>query len=58
MKSKQVFHDYCTGCGLCKVALGLSFEEDEKGFLYPLLNQESEVFCSKVCPAGGNALAN
>ena len=58
MISNKIYGDYCSGCGLCKAALGVSFEEDEKGYLYPTISPECNGFCSKVCPASGNALKN
>ncbi len=58
MTSKNVYTEYCTGCGLCHSALGKSFSEDEKGFSFPSLESTDEAFCVKVCPAGGNALRN
>lgn len=58
MMSEKLFIEYCTGCGLCKTARCISFEENSKGFLVPLLSKNDIPFCIKVCPAGGNALNN
>lgn len=56
MRSDKLYYEFCTGCGLCKAVFGLTFKEDMNGYMYPSLNQQSEDFCSKVCPASGNAL--
>lgn len=53
----QRYVEYCTGCGLCKSACGVSFQVDEKGYPVPLLGKEHKEFCKKVCPAGGAASA-
>ncbi len=52
----ELYREFCTGCGLCKMAFGVSLYEDEKGYSVPELKQDQELFCSKVCPAGGFAL--
>ncbi len=54
--SVKLYSEYCTGCGLCKAVFAVNFSEDEKGYLVPSLHQRILPFCSKVCPAGGNAL--
>ncbi|MBP3414494.1 MAG: Coenzyme F420 hydrogenase/dehydrogenase, beta subunit C-terminal domain [Clostridia bacterium] len=48
--------DYCTGCGLCGSVLNKPFHSDEKGFLYPALEEADRDFCSDVCPAAGKAV--
>ena len=56
--TSRTFSDYCTGCGLCHTLLGLSFAEDNKGYMYPNLQGADESLLRKVCPASGNALKN
>ena len=51
-----LYKEYCTGCGLCMTTLKKSYNEDEKGYVTPHLNETDTAFCSIVCPAGGNAL--
>lgn len=50
MNKEKYYIDYCTGCGLCKNAVNISYFE-RSGFLYPeSLNKEQIEFCEKVCP--------
>lgn len=58
MDSISLYKEYCTGCGLCRGLRNKTFIEDEKGYLTPNLNETDSSFCTKVCPAGGNALNN
>lgn len=58
MSKRKLFTEYCTGCGLCKSVRGTTFNENEKGYIEPILYEKDELFCSKVCPASGYALKN
>lgn len=58
MDSISLYKEFCTGCGLCKGTHKKTFIEDDKGYLTPNLTETDSSFCSKVCPAGGNALKN
>ena len=59
MKDNQkltLLKEYCTGCGLCHSLRGVQFEQDERGFNMPCLNEDDLDVCMKVCPSAGNAL--
>ncbi|MBE6738430.1 MAG: 4Fe-4S dicluster domain-containing protein [Ruminococcaceae bacterium] len=55
-----VVRDRCTGCGACEqsCAVGaLKMKEDEEGFLFPVIDEESCVSCNKcvnVCPVASD----
>lgn len=55
MNERTLYHDYCTGCGLCMEGAQVKFGEEE-GFDYPILETEAQIdFCRKVCPANAAA---
>jgi coenzyme F420 hydrogenase subunit beta len=56
MKKETIYSNYCTGCGLCNSHGDITFQEDNKGYMYPSLGEEDINLCSIVCPASGNAL--
>lgn len=51
----ETFKEFCTGCGLCQSVCDVQFTTDDKGYKIPDLSNEDVKFCSKVCPASGNA---
>lgn len=54
MGRKNVYEEYCTGCGLCGSVLGASFEERD-GFSSVVIGADKELhaFCTGHCPAAG-----
>ena len=59
MKTDKTFFEiYCTGCGLCRTVHHRTFTRNPKGYKVPDIDKETEVFCSKICPASGYALKN
>lgn len=58
MRNKELYTEYCTGCGLCGGIPKKVFTEDSKGYPVPDINEEDVDFCQKVCPASGNALSH
>lgn len=46
---------FCTGCGLCHCIIGTEFNEDEKGFIHPIIDEYSNELFSQVCPMLGKA---
>lgn len=55
-KIVSICSEFCTGCGLCASVASVQMSQNEKGFLYPMLQKEHVEFCGKVCPAMGRAL--
>ncbi len=56
---KNIYQEYCTGCGLCQSEKNVTLKKDEKGFRYPegsVSREEIATFYSQVCPASGKAL--
>ena len=59
-QGEAVYKDknHCSGCTACDVICptsAISMKEDEKGFLYPVINEELCIhchLCEKVCPYG------
>lgn len=57
----QVYHlkNQCYGCGACRnicPVSAISMEEDEEGFLYPVIRQEKCIdcgMCKNICPYHG-----
>ena len=50
MNEEKYYTDFCTGCGLCKTAVGVEYITKD-GFEYPKsLNAEQIEFCEKICP--------
>lgn len=43
------YKSLCSGCGIC-AEQGVIFEENEKGFLIPKLDENNLSFCNEVCP--------
>jgi len=49
----KFYKEYCSGCGLCKHAVGVQFN-NKNGFEFPVqLNKTQLEFCKKVCPVNG-----
>lgn len=50
-------HDICTGCQACRLACPkhcITMEENERGFIYPVVNQNDCIdckVCQSVCPS-------
>lgn len=56
---KNIYREYCTGCGLCQSEKNVDLKKDDKGFRYPEYDEtqaELNTFYSQVCPANGKAL--
>lgn len=58
MSELEMFHKFCSGCGLCHSVESVKLERDEKGFYKPILKNSDLSFCREVCPAGGAILEN
>lgn len=54
MKS-DLYIEYCTGCGLCQSVYGTKLEENQNGFLVPIVDEENAEKLARICPAGGAA---
>ncbi len=51
----SLYHEYCNGCGLCHSVFNVQFSKQNKGFLYPILNEGNIEDLKDVCPIGGKA---
>lgn len=54
---KNLYSEYCTGCGLCQSAYGVALTEGEDGYLYPKVTQENQTQLAHICPASGKSSA-
>lgn len=48
----KVYQKYCTGCGLCHSVIGTQFRKDEKGFLFPVVDEHDNSFFDSFCFVG------
>ena len=56
---KEVYKEFCTGCGLCSNQDLCAFENDDKGFPFPNAeNKQMTEFCDVVCPMGKAGLSS
>lgn len=51
----QDYQKYCTGCGLCGSEINVPMKETEAGFKAAEIGRQHVSFCSRYCPASGNA---
>lgn len=52
---KDLYIEYCTGCGLCHSEEGINFKTDKRGYSIPRLEDKDISFCMEMCPASGKA---
>ncbi len=52
---RDLYGEYCIGCGLCKSELHTEMEKTEKGFLKPVFRKDEreKEFLENVCPLNG-----
>ena len=51
---KEMYGEFCSGCGLCISQNKAQWEKDNKGFLVAAgKEKEFETFCQRVCPSSG-----
>lgn len=57
MNDIQMYHDYCSGCGLCKSENNIRFERSEDGQYYAFPSSFiDKQLCDCICPSSGNYL--
>ena len=55
MKQKNIYKNYCVGCGLCKSEFNCN-KYSEDGFTYFDISKVDSNFLNNVCPVSGKAL--
>lgn len=51
MTNQEYITLFCTGCGLCHSVLGVELKADDKGFIVPIIKEDSELeFFKNTCP--------